>query len=58
MVDYQGNSEKVVKQYFKAKHKKGPIDDSWYLQLMFTDPEFHGRGAVAIVKPFYDYFIV
>jgi len=44
MVQHQENAEKMLKKSFETKNKNGPVDDSWYLQLAFTDPECQNRG--------------
>lgn len=38
------------KRGFEAEEEKGSADESWYLQSIFTDPEYQKRGQCGSFK--------
>ncbi|KAF8970637.1 hypothetical protein BDZ97DRAFT_1652308 [Flammula alnicola] len=49
VVDYQGTAESKMHLCFKNNGVKKSPEDSWYLQLVFTDPDYQGRGFMSLL---------
>ncbi|KDR78236.1 hypothetical protein GALMADRAFT_245316 [Galerina marginata CBS 339.88] len=49
VLDYQITCERTMHELFKVKAKKKSPEDSWYLQLTFTDPDYRGRGFMSLL---------
>ncbi|KAF9472681.1 hypothetical protein BDN70DRAFT_818299 [Pholiota conissans] len=47
--DYQETSHGQLHHAFKRKGTKKSIDDTWYLQMVGTDPEYQGRGLMSLL---------
>jgi len=45
--EYQPRSESTMHTLFKKKGLKMPPNDSWYLQQIFTDTEYQGKGMMS-----------
>ena len=46
--DYQATTESTMHKLFKDKEIKKSPDDTWYLQMIFTDPEYQGKGNYSL----------
>jgi len=46
--EYQAISESAMHKLFEQKGIKRSPDDAWYLQMIFTDPEYQGKGNYSL----------
>lgn len=46
--EYQDTAESTMHKLFKEKEIKASPDDSWYLQMIFTDAEYQGKGNYSL----------
>ncbi|KAF8875329.1 hypothetical protein CPB84DRAFT_1838769 [Gymnopilus junonius] len=46
---YQESVEHTMHKIFESKGAKTSPDNSWYLQLAFTDPPHHGKGFMSLL---------
>ncbi|KAJ3514271.1 hypothetical protein NLJ89_g2463 [Agrocybe chaxingu] len=47
VIEYHEGSEKKLKRCFKEKGAKESPEDAWYVQQIFTDPEYQGKGLMS-----------
>ena len=46
--DYQATAESTMHKLFKNEEIERSPDDSWYLQMIFTDPGYQGKGDYSL----------
>ncbi|KAF8170776.1 hypothetical protein BJ912DRAFT_882564, partial [Pholiota molesta] len=49
VIDYQGIYHSQLHHLFTRKGADMSVDDTWYLQVVGTDPEYQGRGLVSLL---------
>ncbi|CAA7262255.1 unnamed protein product [Cyclocybe aegerita] len=47
IIEYHDGAEKKMKRCFQEKGVKEPPEDAWYVQQIFTDPDYQGRGLMS-----------
>ncbi|KAJ3508421.1 hypothetical protein NLJ89_g5760 [Agrocybe chaxingu] len=47
VIGYQSVSEKKMKKCFEEKGVQESPKEAWYVQLIFTDPDYQGRGLMS-----------
>ena len=45
-LEYKARSDSTMRSLFKEKEINMSPDDTWYLQLVFTDPKYQGKGNI------------
>ncbi|KAF8164672.1 hypothetical protein BJ912DRAFT_255845 [Pholiota molesta] len=48
-IDYQGTCHSQLHRLFTRKGADMSVDDTWYLQMVGTDPEYQGRGLMSLL---------
>ncbi|CAA7262176.1 unnamed protein product [Cyclocybe aegerita] len=46
-IEYQNGCEKKMKRCFEEKGVQESPTEAWYVQLIFTDPDYQGRGLMS-----------